>query len=356
MLMNRSSLVFTSSRSAGGFLTLRQFAVVVSLALLAASFSATPARAELVTIDWVTVGDPNNAADDTGYGTVTESYRIGKYEVTIQQYTNFLNAAAKSDPYFLYNTSMATNLNIAGISRSGTSGGYTYDVIGSGARPITYVSWFDAARFANWMQNGQGSGSTETGAYTLNGATSGTAPAKNPGAQFYIPTENQWYKAAYYKGGSTNAGYWDYATQSDDAPGNVVGSDAEQANYYNGGFSVTQSSSYSSSQNYLTDVGAFSGSESAYGTFDQSGTVYEWNDLTGDAGSSRGLRGGGWSGDAFDLSSSFRLTLGPSDEIDSDGGFRLASPVAVPEPSTWLMGLAGIACAGWGTYRRRRAR
>ena len=86
-----------------------------------------------------------------------------------------------------------------------------------------------------------------------------------------------------------------------------------------------------------------------------SGNVYEWNDLTGAAGSSRGLRGGDWGSDAFDLSSSFRLTGDPSFG-DIVIGFRLASPVPVPEPSTWLMGLAGIACAGWGTYRRRRAR
>jgi len=68
------------------------------------------------------------------------------------------------------------------------------------------------------MNGGTSSSSTETGAYTLNGGTSGNAPAVNVGAAVYIPTENQWYKAAYYKGGSTNAGYWDYATQSDSAP------------------------------------------------------------------------------------------------------------------------------------------
>ena len=260
------------------------------------ALACSPASA--VTIDWVTVGDPGNAADTTGYGAVPDAYRISKYEVTIQQYTDFLNAVAASDPYSLYNPKMATDFNVAGISRTGSSGSYAYaaiNIIGgySPNRPMTYVSWFDAARFANWMHNGQGSGSTETGAYTLNGATSGTAPAKNSGAQFYIPTENQWYKAAYYKGGGANAGYWDYATQSDDAPGNVIGNGTNEANYYNGAFAVTQTGAYSLNQNYLTDVGAFTNSQSVYGTFDQSGNVSEWNDLTGAAGSSRGLRGGG---------------------------------------------------------------
>jgi hypothetical protein len=82
-----------------------------------------------------------------------------------------------------------------------------------------------------------------------------------------------------------------------------------------------------------------------------SGNLYEWNDLTGAAGSSRGLRGGGWNGDAFELSSSVRFTNDPSSEINGRG-FRLASPVAVPEPSTWVMGLAGLACGGYVVVRR----
>jgi formylglycine-generating enzyme required for sulfatase activity len=331
----------------------RAFITTASLALVAACLAPAPARA--VTINWVTVGDPGNANDTTGYGAVADSYRIGKYDVTIGQYTDFLNAVAKTDTYSLYNTSMASSLNVAGISRSGTSGGYSYSVIGSGARPITYVSWFDAARFANWMQNGQGAGSTETGAYTLvGGQTSGTAPAKNPGAQFYIPTENEWYKAAYYKGSGTNAGYWDYATQSDVAPGNVIGSGANQANYIDGVFSVTQSPGYSSSQNYLTDIGAFTNSASFYGTFDQSGNVYQWNELDGTASSSRGVRGGSWgNAGAFALSSSYRDVFTASFG-SADIGFRLASPVAVPEPSTWVMGAVGLACGGWQMWRRRK--
>ena len=104
----------------------------------------------------------------------------------------------------------------------------------------------------------------------------------------------------------------------------------------------------------VTTVGT-NGGASAYGAFDMSGNIFEWNDLTGAAGSSRGLRGGGWNDSAFGLSSSLRATVGPSSG-DFSIGFRLASPVAVPEPSTWVMGLAGIACGGWQMYRRRRAR
>jgi formylglycine-generating enzyme len=335
-----------------------------------------------VTYDLVPVGNPGNANDPaTGdlYGGVAYDFQIGKYEVTIGQYTDFLNAVAKTDTYSLYSTDMGSDQNIRGISRTGTSGAFTYSVIApsgttpAGAsspanRPITYVSWFDSARFANWVANGQPTGAqtsttTENGAYDVNGATSGTAPARNvinpnTGATptYVIPTENEWYKAAYYSPvlNSGSGGYYTYSTQSNTAPGNVIGSGANQANYNNGVLSVTQSASYSASQNYLTDAGAFTNSASFYGTFDQSGNVIEWNDLTGAAGSSRGHRGGGWNSGSSSLSSSGRLPFNPSFE-GSTVGFRLASPVAVPEPSTWVMGLAGIACVAWRAVRRRRA-
>ena len=305
----------------------------------------------LLTIDTVTVGDAGNAADSTGYGSVAHNFNIGTYEVTIGQYTDFLNSVAATDTYSLYNASMATDLNVAGISRSGPSGLYTYAVINnsgdSGNRPITFVSWFDAARFANWMNNGATVGaSTETGAYTLNGATTGII-TKNAGATWWIPSEDEWYKAAYYKGGGTNAGYWDYPTQSDTAPGNIVGGAANQANYNNGVYSVTQSASYVGTLNYLTDAGAFSNNASAYDTFDQGGNVWEWNDAV--IGSSRGLRGGSW--DDFDcsLQSSLRFDLDPTDEYNIVG-FRVAS---VPEPSTYGLLLMGAAALWW--WRRRKS-
>jgi len=321
-------------------------------------------HAHAVTIDWVTVGNPGNDPDPaTGsrYGAVNYGFRMAKYLVTIQQYTDFLNAVAATDPFGLYDENMALDLNVAGISRSGTSGEYSYSVINnggpSGNRPITYVSWFDAARFANWMHNGQGSGSTETGAYALNGAVGGTVPAKNSGAQFYIPTENEWYKAAFYspvKGGAGSPGYYAYATQSDTAPGNTIGSGANQANYFNGVYSVTQSSADSFGQNYLTDVGAFTGSASYFGTFDQSGNVPEWTDFTDDVRGELWLRGGSWIGDAFSVSSSSRGGQAPS--VGAGIGFRLASPV--PEPATLGMASGGLLLAGgwWILKRAQRAR
>jgi len=319
---------------------------------LAVSFlTAVPAHA--VTIDWVTVGDAGNAADTTTYGAVADAFRIMKFEFTNSQYAEFLNSVAATDTYSLYDASMGSNA-VGGITQSGPPGTFTYAVKSNmGDKPVNYVSWFDAARVANWLQNGQGSGSTETGAYTLNGATSGTAPPANLGASYFLPTENQWYKAAYYKGGGTNAGYWDYATQSDTAPTAVTagttgigsaGSTGNFANYIDG-------ADWNGQNGNVTTVGTNGGS-SAYNAFDMSGNIWEWNDLTGAAGSTRGARGGYWSSfSAFSLSSSSNIATAPSDESDVYG-FRLAT-VAVPEPSTCAMALAGLACGGYSMFRRR---
>jgi len=339
---------------------LRLFATAALVALLFTSLAVPNAHA--TPIAWVTVGDPGNTADTTGQpnpaGAVADSFQIMKFEFTNQQYTDFLNSVAATDTYSLYNASMGSDAR-GGITRSGSSGSFTYAVKANmGDKPVNFVSWFDAARVSNWLVNGgTSSSSTETGAYTLvGGQTSGTAPAVNPGATFYIPTEDQWYKAAYYKGGSTNAGYWDYATQSDTAPTTVTadgvgnGSAAGTGNFANYNFGAD----WNSQDGNVTTVGTNGGS-SYYGAFDMSGNLWEWNDLTGAAGSSRGLRGGDWSDGAFSLSSSLWGAPAPSNEFNFVG-FRLASPVAVPEPSTWVMGLVGIACGGWQMWRRRRAR
>ena len=271
-----------------------------------------------LTMDWVTVGNAGNAADPlTGYGAVGYAYKIGKYEVTNAQYGAFLNAKAATDSFGLYNSNMSTY----GINRSGSSGIYTYSVTGALAnRPVVWVSWFDAARFANWIMNGQGSGSTETGAYTLNGATSGIVLA-NAGAQVYIPTEDEWYKAAYY-----NAVSQTYSL------------------YPNGQNSITTADANYSSRG-STDIGFYSGDASSYGTFDQGGNVWERNDAV--VGSSRGLRGGGWGNHGGYLQSSARN----DDETTFEGannGFRLAS---VPEPSAILL---TIFAGGAALLRRKR--
>lgn len=139
-----------------------------------------------------------NDNDSLGFGRVDYLYRIGKYPITNNIYCLFLNLKAKSDPHLLYNNNMGSTA-YGGIIRSGSSGSYVYTVKNNmHNKPVVYISWFDAARFANWMHNGANNGDTETGAYTLNGALSGIF-IKNTNSKFWIPTEDEWYKAAYYK-------------------------------------------------------------------------------------------------------------------------------------------------------------
>jgi formylglycine-generating enzyme required for sulfatase activity len=312
-------------------------------------------------IQWVTVGDPNNAADTTNRGAVSDSFQIMKYEFTNQQYTNFLNSvdAGGINPNSVYNVDMGNDIR-GGISfTSGAASGSKYAVKSNmGDKPVNYVSWFDAARVANWYQNGATSlSNTEDGAYTLvGGQTTGTAPARNNNATFYIPTQDQWYKAAYYKGGSTSAGYWDYATRSDTFPTAVtadttgIGSAGSTGNFAN----YHDDANWNDRGGNVTTVGT-NGVSSAYGAFDMNGNITEWNDLTGlVAGSDREVRGGYWgSFNEVSLQSSFNQVIATSVESDVYG-FRLASPVAVPEPSTYAMALAGLACGGYSVFRRRK--
>ena len=128
----------------------------------------------LVDVEMVSIGQPGNPADSTGFGAVPYEYKLGKYEITIVQYIAFLNAVASTDPYTLYNPAMTTDLHVAGVTRSGEAGSYRYTVIDSGRHPISYVSWFDAAHYCNWLHNGGAVGSdTELGAYPLAGMMNG---------------------------------------------------------------------------------------------------------------------------------------------------------------------------------------
>jgi formylglycine-generating enzyme required for sulfatase activity len=318
------------------------------------------ADARAVNIAWSPVGNPGNANDPatgSAFGGVAYSYSIDKYDVTVGQYTAFLNFVAKTDTYALYNTSMATDLNVAGIARSGSSGSYAYGVIGSANHPITYVSWGDAARFANWLQNGQptgaeGAGTTETGAYTLNGAITAAAldaVTRNAGATIFIPSESEWYKAAFYNPNTSS--YYQYPFSSNVVPTSAMpGSTPNTGNIFSSttGYAVTGSTIISGSQNYLTDVGAYTASASPYGAFDMGGNVWQWNETL--FFGRRDVRGGSWILDASNLQSSRDAVQDPTSENPSFG-FRVAS--LVPEPSSLVLAALGFAVLVAWRLRRR---
>lgn len=258
----------------------------------------------LLQFEMVPVGDPGNQPDPkTGKGSVDEPFEIGKFEITASQYCTFLNAVAARDSYGLYSPLMQLNRQVRCIERHGHQGFYSYTVVpGRELLPITYVDWYSAARFCNWLEHGQpqgeeGPSTTEQGTYVLNGMTRNAEDGshnlnhkkdvtnsvlENPNAHWHLPTEDQWYKAAFYKGGGTNAGYWLYPTQSNEAPGNQVGDKPNQENYYRDGYYATRPTffgSYFSFFNdtpYVTPVGSFTGSPGPYGTFDMGGNVNEW--------------------------------------------------------------------------------
>jgi len=317
--------------------------------LLIVNASAVWAQFPLVNVETVTVGDAGNAADTNGYGGVAYEFNIGKNEITIGQYVAFLNSVAASDHYGLFTTNYNTASDVLGIRRQGASGSYTYSAIATGNspitytpegisnRPVSYTTWFSAARFANWLHNGATNGaSTETGAYTLNGATSGFI-ARNLDARWWIPTEDEWYKAAYYRRGNRNAGYWLYPTQSSVAPGNRVLSISNQANIAlpdgNGKYSLTQNW-YVAGPNYLAAVGSYSGSAGPYGTFDQGGNLQEWTDAV--QGDLRIARGGNFRSSPQEISSSARAAIVPT-WWNASTTIRLATTAPLPQLPTLVV-------------------
>jgi len=306
-----------------------------------------------VTIDTVPVGNVGNKADTAahsgnpaGQGAVGYAYNIGKYEVTAGQYTEFLNAVADTDAYGLYNTNMWSSTYGCKIERTGSSGSYTYSVASDYAnRPVNYVSWGDAARFANWLHNGQPTGAqglstTEDGAYYLNGATTNVqllAVTRETDWKWAITSEDEWYKAAYHKNDGDTGNYFTYPTSSNSLPSNVLGTPTDPGNnatFYNNGYTI-------GSPYYRTEVGAHENSDSPYGTFDQGGNVFEWNEAI-IGGSSRGLRGGDWYGNSNNLAASAHGHSGtPTYEIYYYG-FRVAN---VPEPGSLILLVSGAIVA-----------
>ena len=317
----------------------------------------------VTSLEWVTVGNPGNAGDDevmmqdstTGYGAVADAYRMGKYEVTNGQYIEFLEAVATTgDPNGLYCVEDdhgygGMDGSWGGIERTGT-GPYWYGAKGGDTnwlnRPVNYVSWYNTLRFANWLHNGQPTGeqdatTTEDGAYDM---SLGSSVVRKLGATVFLPSEDEWYKAAYYKGGSTNAGYWDYPTSSDTRPTVELppGTDMVNGsgNFYPGGVLDT---TY-----HTTEVGAYDvkPSDSPYGTFDQGGNLWEWNEAL--IATARGFRGGAFDANASYLHASSRLSTTPTIEYNRVG-FRVSE---VPEPAT--LSLVGLGALGMIVRRKRK--
>lgn len=341
-----------------------------SIYVFAVNLLLTSGIASAMNIEVVQVGNPGNAADtrpNRSGGRVDYTYGIGKYEVTAGQYCDFLNAVATSDTHGLYNDYMNRTEQYYGcnIMRSGSQDHYSYMVGGDWAnRPVNFVNWGDAARFVNWLHNGQPVGgqnaeTTEDGAYDLsatapyyreNGSITDhtrlsqimTAIPRKDGWKWAIPTDDEWYKAAYYDPNKPGgAGYWDYPTRSNEGPNTGIpeGDTGNSANYYD---EASHLGVYD-----LTPVGMFSNSPGPYGTFDQGGNVSEWDEATvGDEWKVR--RGGSFGSNNYGyLSAGNRGYDGITFESPMIG-FRVV--YAVPEPGS----LSLLALGGLAILRRRK--
>jgi hypothetical protein len=341
--------------------------VVTSLAVVA--LLAGTAMADPVVIDTVTVGNPGNTGELSGAGAggwgsdrvcgaVSYTYNIGTTEVTNAQYTAFLNAVATvGDSHGLYNTNMGGGWNdIGGIARTGSGAGgdpWVYSTRANRAdRPVNYVSFWDACRFANWLHNGQPTGAqdlttTEDGAYFLNGVTNPTnnTVSRKADWKWAVTSEDEWYKAAYHKNDGVTGNYFDYPAGSDTPPTAEAPPGADltngSADYYDGG--------YVDSTYYTTVCGAYTAkpSDSPYGTFDQGGNLREWNEAIIST-HYRGLRGGSFHRHDIYLHASYRYHGYPPGEAYGTG-FRVvevfsAEAQPIPEPGSLLvlgLGLAG---------------
>ncbi len=284
-----------------------------------------------VTIETVTVGNPGNAGDaqiDGTFGRVDYVYEIGSYEVTAGQYASFLNAVAATDPYGLYSPLMWTHGHGCKIERSGSPDNHTYNVAADWAnRPVNFVSFGDALRFANWLHNGQPSGAqdlstTEDGSYFLDGATSDhqlEGVSRAPDATWVVPSEDEWYKAGYHGNDGASGNYFYYPMSVDFGISNDLThpDPGGHATYYTHPNDFTLGAPY-----YRTEVGAHVNSASPYGTFDQGGNVVEWNESI-PLFNGRGLRGGAYNWDSDGMAAWTRpIEYHSSDEFN-DIGFRV---------------------------------
>ena len=306
-----------------------------------------------VTVNTVVIGNPGNpgelsgeGAGGLGYdrvcGAVDYVYRMSQFQVTAGDYTAFLNAVAATDTYELYHPSMWTNEYGCMIEQAGVSGAYAYAVASDWAnRPVNFISWGDAARYCNWLHNGQptggqNAGTTEDGSYFINGGMSNAeliAVVREPDATWVLPTEDEWYKAAYHRNDGVTGNYYDYAMGSDDLPSNELldPDPGNSGNFYQSDYTI-------GSPYWRTEVGEFENSASPYGTFDQNSNVFEWTESE-QYGVNRMLRGGAFNHGSYNMEAAYRNKAYTPTYYSGYAGMRIA---LVPEPGMLAGLLIGV--------------
>jgi hypothetical protein len=280
------------------------------------------------TMEFVTIGNPNNAADTTGIpnpaGSVAYTYNLGKYEVSRDMITK---------------ANSAGSLGIA-MDDMTSFGGNGVN------RPATGVSWYEAATYVNWLNTSTGG----TAAYKFVGGTfqlwSSTDAGYNANnmfrnslAKFWLPSSNEWYKGAY---GNADGSWSNFPNGTNSAPTAVASGTAANTAVYGRSLLTGPAD--------ITNAGGLS----SYGTMAQGGNVWEWNETAEDginntAGENREVRGGAWNSASSSLDASVRGSNNPPTGGGNGIGFRVAM---VPEPSA--LSLLAVGLGGLAMMRRRR--
>ncbi len=302
----------------------------VALCLVLGSF----ASAATVTTD--TFGSGNNQFDiqfvtissntnpTSGYGIVDYDYRMGVFEITNEQWNQF-------------------KASVGGTVTGDPSTAYDSDAFYTGAsQPTNNVSWYEAAQFVNWLSTSTGHQAAYNfvdGELTLwdsSEAADGSHLYRHKDAYYFLPSEDEWVKAAYWNGTELQT----YATEDDSIP--VANVDSSYDRFSDGPWNVG------------------SGSKELNGTYDMMGNVLEWVEspfiysasTEYAASSRRAMRGGCYTMvNVGGLKSSVHSNRLP--EYESSGvGFRIASSSAVPEPGSLII----WACGSLGAFVLRRRR
>jgi MYXO-CTERM domain-containing protein len=352
--------------------------------------AASPARADIDPnsgIDFVRVGAVGNAAWTGGgiyvnnRGRVDYEYSIGKFEVTTTQWAEFMNAAfdrpANDRIPFVWSptqwSAQSTTPTVPGARRWNVPAGREM-------LPVGGVDWRTCAIYANWLHNDKAtnreaflSGAYEVSTFGyLNGGSLFTDQlTRSLGARYWIPSLDEWMKAAHYDPNKQNTdgsvgGWWAYANGSDTPfvygpPG--VRSRATTPPF--GGFGPDPTGPFATANAgwdifhfpgynpYVVPLGAYN-VISPWGMYDAAGGTKEWTEAAvGDFGDplpqNRHYEGSGWaSGTGGDLLRSVGGSEYPSFPL-SEVGLRIASNVPAPG-----FGSLGVVLIGVSLGRRRR--
>ena len=344
---------------------------LLAMSLVLQGASITSAQ---VVFNWVTIGDTGNTADTlvmtkcpstfctgdgtTGYGSVNYEYEIAAEHVTASQYTEFLNSAdpngtnalnlfdSRMDTFFHPVSFLPVPAYTGSIDfdNSAAAGSKYSAKVGQENFPATWVSWVSAARFVNWLSNGQGTGDTESGVYNnLPVNTTDPIPARAIGAEIFLPTDDEFYKAAYYNptlnggsGGYTEYGVGNTAPVVEGPAGGATSANYAQTDGVDGhnGDTYWQNAGglFDDSLTYGTAVGAYTSATSHYGLYDVDGNAHQWLEATRPnqfgAGDLPVFRGGSWWHGSDGSGAAFRNTqffaTGSSSLSSNHHGLRIA--------------------------------